>query len=142
MKFLGLKIKLLKFPKRERRKWQRTRVYETLYLDYRSDYPPVKGSAEGRDISLGGVRFVTQYKIPKGTPVQLTLRFASSPTTTKSLSVRARILRCSKKFGQKRYRVGCEFLKLDETSYSEIETFVKWVKEQQDKYLHYRYGDV
>ena len=141
MNFFGLEIRFPGFPRRERRNGTRARIFEALYLDYKSDNPPIKGTAEGGDISLGGVRFASDKKIPKGTRLELTLRFAAGSTTTESLKVFAQVVRCERPFGHKHYQVGCRFDVLDENPRNAIITFVLWLKERNEKYLFFRYGD-
>ena len=141
MNFFGLEIGFPRFSRRERRNEERARIFEALYLDYESDNPPVQGTTEGRDISLGGVRFASDKKIPKGTRVELTLRFAAGSTTTESLNVSAQVVRCERPFGHKHFQVGCRFDVLDENPRTAIVTFVLWLKEHNEKYLFFRYGD-
>ena len=143
MNIFGIRIKLPKlFQTVDKRKFERVRVFETLYLDYQSDRPPVKGSSKAKDISLGGLRFTSDQKIPKGSLLQLNLRFAAGSTSVKSLTTQAHVVRCSKKMGHKHYQVGCIFDPLDEASRVEIENFIHWLKERNEKYLFFRYRGI
>ena len=142
MTFLGIQINLPKIFRREKREAPRLHIFQTLYLDYKSEAPPVQGSAEARDISMGGLRFNSDKKLPKGTSVTLTLRFAGGSTTVNSLTTRARVVRCSRQWGHKHYQIGCEFERLEESAHEEIDVFIHWLKVRNEKYIHFRYGDV
>ncbi len=142
MTFLGIQINLPKIFRKEKREVPRLRIFQTLYLDYKSEKPPVQGSAEARDISMGGLRFNSDKRLPQGTHVLLTLRFAGGSTTVSSLTARARVVRCFRQWGHKHYQIGCEFERLEESSREEIEVFINWLKERNEKYIHFRYGDI
>ena len=142
MTFLGIQIHLPKIFRREKREAPRLRIFLTLYLDYKSEAPPVQGSSEARDISMSGLRFNSEKKLPKGTLVTLTLRFAGGSTTVNSLSARARVVRCFRPWGHKHYQIGCEFDRLEESTREEIEVFINWLKDRNEKYIHFRYGDI
>ena len=141
MRFLGLKFGLPKIFQRERRRAERLCVYETLYLDYKSQDPPFQGSAEALDLSVTDIRFKSEQKIPKGTQLHLNLRFAAGVVSTETLLVLARVVRCFKPIFHEHYRVECIFVGLTPDSQKILEAFVRWLKEQKEKYLFFRYGD-
>ncbi|GEM_PF-1043574 len=141
MKIFGFEIKSPRSAFTERRRGERIRVFETLFLDYQSPVHPAKGRCEARDISEVGLRFSSTSKIPKGTPLELNLRFAQSSPVKADLRVWAKVTRCDKKFGQKWYKIGCEFDPLDPVTCSQIQAFVNWLKEQKEKNLFFRWRE-
>lgn len=141
MRLAGLKFGLPKIFQRERRRSERQRVHESLYLDYKSQDPPLQGSAEASDLSLTGIRFKSGQTIPKQTLLDLTLRFAAGVVSTETLSVQARVVRCVKPLFRQHVRVGCVFVALTQDSEKILEAFLCWLKERKEKYLFFRYGD-
>ena len=121
MKIFGLEIKIPRILMPiERRKAERFRAYETVYLDYRSPGEEKFGSGEGRDISTRGIRFAPDY--------------ASS---RKTIHLRAYVVRAYRQPRQKRFRVACAFENVDAPTHKELEDFVLWLKDRKDQYLYY-----
>ncbi len=116
-------------------------VMEVLYLDFKSNQPPLQGTGEAQDISLSGTRFKTEQKIPKGISLELKLRFAAGSTTTDSLTTQGVVIDCSRNFRRKHYHVRCQFAEFNSTQIKQLEIFFQWWKERADKYIHFRYGD-
>lgn len=139
----GFNIDFTQFfkSKSHRRKWERVRTIEVLYLDYKSTGPPLQGTGEAQDISLGGIRFKSDDKIPKGTLLELKLRFAAGSTTTDSLIAHGHVVGCSKSWRQKHFHVRCQLERLNQVQQKQLELFIKWWKERSDKYIQFRYGD-
>lgn len=152
----GFEIRLPRFSKKEKRRAERVRTYEELYLDYRSlensasgggtagfsqpsQRVPTGGSGEARDVSVTGIRFISKIKYPPGTLLDLKLRFAPGSTPIPNLEVRGRVKRAYKLFRLKGYRVGCVFESLSEEARQAIEQFVKWAKVREKKYLFFRW---
>lgn len=125
---LGLKIKFPRILPIERRKAERVRIQETLYLDYVSPVHLNRGKAEGRDLSTRGIRFACSDKYPKGTPLDLTFRFSSEYAKDKTLQGRGIVVRCYRKSFQRRYRIACAFDHPDTLFHNELQDFVSWVK--------------
>lgn len=142
MIIFGFRVNLPKIFQKEKRESPRLHILQTLYLDFKSQTPPVQASAEARDISMGGLRFNSQKKLPKGTSLELTLRFAAGSTAVNSLTTHAHVVRCSKQWSRKDYQIGCEFDRLEEATHEEIEVFIQWLKVRNEKYVHFRYGDL
>ena len=139
MKIFGLEIKIPRILMPiERRKAERFRAYETVYLDYRSPGEEKFGSGEGRDISTRGIRFACPSYIPKGTFLNLTLRFAPDyASSRKTIHLRAYVVRAYRQPRQKRFRVACAFENVDAPTHKELEDFVLWLKDRKDQYLYY-----
>ena len=133
MKIMGLKIKFPRILPFERRKAERVRIHETLYLNYEASKDRVNGTAEGKDISTSGVRFASFSKFPPGTPLDLTLRFSPEYFQNKPLQVRAIVVRCYRLVRQRRYRIACKFENLDSSTKEEIQAYIVWLKEQKVK---------
>lgn len=140
MKILGFELKLPKFLCPDRRKSLRARIFEDLYVDYKSLNPPRKGTGEGRDISVLGLNFFSDDKLPAGTALEMKLRISPGVLQVDHIFTRAVVQRCSKGFREKQYRVACLFEDLDKVTKSQIETFVTWLKQREQKYLFFRYN--
>ena len=140
MKILGFELKLPKFLRPDRRKAQRARIFEDLYVDYKSLNPSRKGTGEGRDISVLSLNFFSDDKLPAGTSLELRLRLSPGVLQVDQIFTRATVVRCSKGFREKQYRVACNFEGIDQTTRSQIETFVAWLKQREQKYLFFRYN--
>ncbi|MBI4115896.1 MAG: PilZ domain-containing protein [Candidatus Omnitrophica bacterium] len=137
----GLEIR---FPRifwsgKERRRAERERVFEALYVDYRCDSPPLSGSGEGKDVSAVGIRFACEQKLPKDAALRLRLRFTPGSVKKDSVEIRARVVDCYKKIGHGRYRVACDFQELDLVSQYTIKSFVEWLKARRAKNLFFRW---
>ena len=139
MKILGFEIRFPGFKRKERQSAWRERVFEEVYLDFKSSHPPMRGTAEATEISAGGLRFAASQKIPPGTALNLSLRLTSSYPGKKQIEVSGRVLRSEKKFGKAFYRVVCAFESPDPSSQEEIQAFVSWLRERHQKYLFFRY---
>lgn len=140
MKILGFELRVPKFLRPDRRKAQRARIFEDLYVDYKSLNPPRKGTGEGRDISVLALNFFSDDKLPAGTLLEMRLRISPGVLQGDHIFARAIVQRCSKGFREKQYRVVCIFEGLDEVTKSQIETFVVWLKQREQKYLFFRYN--
>ena len=143
MNIFGFNFNLPKFFRlgHNRRRWERTRIIEVLYLDYKSNQPPLQGTAEAQNLSLGGIQFKSDKKIPKGVTLELKLRFAAGSTTMDSITVPVSVIDCSRNFRQKHFHVRCQFKALTAIQAKQLETFMEWWKIRVDKYMHFRYGD-
>lgn len=137
MKLFGLEIKIPRILSRERRKAERVRIHETLYLDYLSPEHGKKESGEGRDISLCGVRFACSSPIPKGTVLDLTLRLSPDYASNKILPLKARVVRTYRYPRQKRFRVACAFEEMDNSAYRQLEDFITWLKERMSQSFYF-----
>ena len=141
MKIFGLEINFPWFHPKERRHAERKHVFEALWLDYKNPLEFEARSGEARDISLTGVRFLSEGPFEKGTPLELTLRFTpgSVGPGVQSIQVRAHVARCYKRFKEKRYRVACAFDDLNDAAYHKIKTFLLWLKDREEKFLFFRH---
>lgn len=137
MKILGLEIHLPRILPFERRKSERVRTLETVYLDFTSEEDAHKGNGEVREISEGGIRFATYSKLSKGGLIHLTLRFTSEYAPNKGLQVDARILRSYRFPGQARYRVACAFQSLDEKARAFFQDFISWLKARNASQIYH-----
>ncbi len=143
MNFFGLNFDFSKFFKSasHRRKWERIRILEALYLDYESNQPPLQGKGEAQDLSLGGICFKADQKIPKGTLLELKLRFAAGSTTADTLITQGHVIGCNRRWRRKHHHVRCRLEGLDQVKQKTLELFIQWWKERQEKYMHFRYGN-
>lgn len=139
MRIFDFDIRLPRFSRKERRRAERIKVFEALYLDYRSPSPGLSGSAPSKDISAIGIRFLSEHKLSKGTSLDLRLRFTPGSIRTEKLRVRATVVRCHRLWRKKKYRVACVFDDLDTHARQEIQNFVSWLREREKKYLHFRW---
>ena len=140
MRIFGFEFKFPFSIRRDRRKDDRARIFEDLYVDFRSPIDPVHGTGEGRDISVSSVGFFSDQKLSVGIPVELTLRIAPGVLDVQKIPVRGRVIRCQKGFREKQYRVACEFEEVDEPTRQRLTTFVDWLKQREKKYLFFRYN--
>ncbi len=140
MRIFGFEIKFPFSIRRERRKDSRARIFEDLYVDFRSPIDPVRGTGEGRDISVSSLGFFSDQKLSVGIPVELTLRIAPGVLDVQQIPVRGHVVRCQKGFREKQYRVACDFEEVDEPMRQRLTTFVNWLKEREKKYLFFRYN--
>jgi len=141
MKILGFEIKLPAFLRRDRRHGERARVFEDLFIDYRSQAPPRRGTGEGRDISTEGILFFSDDKLPPGMALELRLRISPGILQVQQIPVHARVLRCERGFREKQYRVACAFDPLDEPTCQQIQAYVAWLKQREQNYLFFRYNN-
>ena len=139
MKILGFELKVPKFLRPDRRKAERARIFEDLYVDYKSMNPPRKGTGEGRDISASGLHFFSDDKLPPGTSLELKLRLSPGVLPLDQIFARGTVLRSTKGSREKQYRVASHFEGLHQATRSQIETFVVWLKQREQKYLFFRY---
>ena len=140
MKIFGIKINILPPRPRwtEKRRAPRFPVHETLYLDYHNLLQRRKGVAEGKDISILGLRFACESQFEKGTPLDFILRFHPESGIGEPLRLRAHVVHCYRKSRQRRYRVGCEFEEPDTFSQNQIQSFISWLKERDSGFALHR----
>ena len=93
MKILGFELKLPKFLRPDRRKAERARIFEDLYVDYKSLNPPRKGTGEGRDISVSNLNFFSNDKLPAGTSLELRIRISPGVLQVDQIFTRATVVR-------------------------------------------------
>lgn len=136
---MSLKKRILKLIFGERRKHPRYRVYETLYLDYECPKKNQKGSGEGLNVSLTGLRFASDKPLEKDDKLILKLRFSVNYSKERHLKIPAKVIRCGKTRLQKRYRIACQFLDLPYATMTELAKFIAWLIEVEEKYLFFRY---
>ena len=141
MILFGFEIKLPQIFCREKRGTERVRTRESLYVDYFSPELGKRGTGEGKDISETGVRFVSADQFCRGVILELSVRIPAGIAQKDILSVKAKVVRSYRIFRQKRYRVACAFLDLDEPTRKDLQTFVAWLKYQKDHYLFFRWGE-
>lgn len=141
MRVLGLEIRFPRILNWERRGVERIQVYETLYVVYRDLRTLSSGSGQAHDISIAGVRFSSENKLNKGSPLELTLRFSAGalPRNIQTLQAHAHVIYCHKRFRHHHYHVACAFDDLGEEAARIIQLFISWLKEREQKYLFFRY---
>ena len=139
MNIFGFRINFPWFPSKEKRRAERKHVFEALWLGYKSPLAFEARSGETVDISLTGVRFLSDSKLEKGARLELTLRFTpgSVGPAVQSIQVRAEVVRCYRRFKEKRYRVACVFGDLNDGAYQKIKTFLLWLKDREEKFLFF-----
>lgn len=134
-------FKLLNLFKRDKRREPRARIFEDLYVDFQStrSTPPIRGTGEGRDISLTGVQFFSDKKFHAETPLDLVLRFPPGVLAIDRIAIHARVVRCHKGFRERQCRIACAFEKIDPESRKQLAALLSWLKEREKKYLFFRY---
>ena len=141
MRILGFEIKLPFFATPSRRRAERYGIFEALYTDYQDFEGKVRGTGPAEDLSVMGIRLLSDQKVAPGTRLTLTLRFTAGSVAQEvvSLQVLARVVRSYRNWRQKRFRLGCEFEGLHPDAQNIIQHFVNWLDERRQKYLFFRY---
>ncbi len=138
MKIFDQILSFFGFSEQEKRAAQRLKIFEAVYLDWK-DSAGKEGKGEGKDISTSGIRFASDIEFPKGTILDLKLRFAPGSIQKEMLEVKAQVIRCYKPKGGRHYRVGCIFKNLDPEAQGVLKSLIGWLKEREKKYLFFRY---
>lgn len=123
-------------------RYDRIRTFESLYVGFHDPRTGGKGEGEGLDISIESVRFASFTKLPKETELELSLRFCYEFTETRTVNVKARVLKCYKLRNQRRHRTVCEFTEVKSSDVKEIENLVTWLAKAKEKYAGFRYGKI
>ncbi|HTL48938.1 MAG TPA: hypothetical protein VL688_12830 [Verrucomicrobiae bacterium] len=122
-------------------RYERTRTFETLYVDFLDPSTGKSGDGEGLDISVDSIRFAAFQQFKKNTVLDLTLRFSYNYTETRSVKMKATVIESKRHAKQKRHRTVCVFqAPADPEDLKEIERLIQWLKEVKEKYLFFRYG--
>ena len=141
MKIFGFNIRFPRFSSKERRRGERAKVFETLYVDFANRELQIRGTGEAHDVALGGVRFVTSKKLVRGTRLLLTLRFTPGVVARDELQTEGQVVRahlCNRKGD---YLVVCSLSDLDAAVSDQLQIFIRWLERQKEKYLFYRWGE-
>jgi len=128
MNIMGLEITWPLIWPTERRKAERARTHGTLAINVNSPLQMISGNAEGRDISILGIRFASFLKLSLGTPIEVTLQFSMEADRETTIRAHAHVLRCYRRSYQSRYRVACAFDDLDSASCDDIQSYVSWLR--------------
>lgn len=114
--------------------WVKEREAERVAVDERVDvafwiaprYRFEYGELE--NLSVKGARFVSYYKLPRGSRFELDIHFPVGYPSKRSVRLMAKSVYCLKQMGKKRYRIGCEFRDSAPSSLEEVGKFVAWLK--------------
>lgn len=132
MKFLDFVTRLGRSeprePGQERRRAPRFSIGETLDVYFWAETDVRYGDGELKDISDGGLRFVSEAELPIGSTLELKIHLPRAFRVKESLSLKAKVVRCYKLKGQMRYRIGCQFVDLPAETAAKLQEFLAWMK--------------
>lgn len=120
-----------KYPASDRRKEPRYEAEDEFMLEFKAQQSHYIGAA--RDISVHGIRFATSCKPSIGREILLNLKFPQGFPGTKSLVIRAKVVRVYKPRGTGRYRVGCSLKHESEAGKETIRQLIHWIENRPEK---------
>ncbi len=133
MKLFGREIKLSIGFRRERRRAERIALHETLYLDYQNSFRQIRGSGEGKNLSLAGILFATSSALPVGSFLELVLHLYPAFTPSAPIRLQGRVVRSFQTSAQEHHRIAFEFEPPEKHTAKILESFLERIRTRNKK---------
>ncbi len=114
----------------ENRRFERVNPEDIFLVEFQTGDPKKSRLGEGKDISLGGVRFATSAMLKKGDRLKMTVYFPKHFPGPRKAEAGAFVHRVHYPGASHRLRVACEFLETSRMMEETLNSYLEWSKSQ------------
>lgn len=114
----------------ENRRFERQTPEDVFLVEFQNVSAVKARLGQGKDISLGGIRFATSAPLKKGEQLQMTVYFPKKFPGPRKVKTEALVHRVYNPGASHRLRVACEFMEKTPLAEAALNSYLDWSKTQ------------